>query len=143
MGLLDNLIGAVGANLGGATANPQAALIGQLGQLLAGSGGTGNLGGLVQAFEQGGLGHLMQSWVGGGANLPIDAGQLQNVLGSDRIAAMASAVGLSHGDTLAHLSALLPQVIDHLTPQGQMPEGGHVDLGSLSAFAGQLLGGTR
>jgi len=140
MGLLDNLLGAAGANLGGG-GNPQAALLQQLGGLLQSSGGAG---GLLQAFEQGGLGHVFQSWVGTGQNLPISADQLQSVLGSGQIAQLAESVGLSHADTLQHLSSLLPQVVDHLTPDGRLPSGGAgFDLGSLGALAGQLLGGNR
>jgi len=169
MGLLDSVIGALGQGAGGQQ-NPQSALIsaivsmiaqggggssggglgGMLGSALGGAtqgggaGGLGGLGGLVEQFARHGMGDIAKSWVGTGQNLPISAEQLQSVLGSGQVAQLAESVGLSHSDTLQQLSSLLPQVVDHLTPNGQLPAGGGgFDLGSLGALAGQLLGGNR
>lgn len=156
MGLLDSLIGALGQ--GGGGANPQAdllnAIVGMLGQGggqaagIGGSGagagtasaGLGGLAGLVEAFARNGLGHVAGSWVGTGQNLPVSADQLTQVLGSDRIGQMASQLGLNQGDLLGQLSHMLPQVVDKLTPQGQVPQG---DLASAlgGGELGNLLGG--
>ena len=42
---------------------------------LAGQLGNGGLNGLVAKFEKGGMGEIVQSWVGTGGNLPISADQ--------------------------------------------------------------------
>ena len=44
---------------------------------------------------------------------------------------------MDNGDLLGQLSQMLPQVVDKLTPQGQVPQG---DLGGL---LGGLMGGQR
>ena len=144
MGLLDSVMGSVmGAAQGGQAGGLGAdALMQVMGGLLGGggaapSGGAAGLLGLIQQFQHGGLGEVVQSWVGTGANLPISAEQLQSVLGNGQLGALAQQVGLSPADLAGHLSQVLPQVIDHLTPGGQVPQGG-VDLGQA---LGGLLGG--
>ena len=150
MGLLDSVLGSV---LGGRQAGGQGGGIGAdllmqvVGGLISGGGGggvAGGLGSLLQQFEKAGLGHVVQSWVGSGQNLPISADQLQQVLGGDQVSAMAQQAGVSHGDLMSQLSQLLPQVVDQLTPQGQMPAagggGGGADFGGmLSSVLGGLL----
>ena len=141
MGLLDSVIGAMGQTTGQGGGGGQAELlnlvVGMLGQ--GGAGGAGGLGGLVQQFEQGGLGHLVQSWIGNGQNLPISADQLRSVLGNDTVASMASKLGMDHGDLLGQLSQMLPQVVDKITPNGQLPQAG-TGAGGLGDLAGMLGG---
>lgn len=133
MGLLDSLVGALGQ---GSSGGGQAQLINLvLGMLTqngsGGAGGGGGLGAMVEQFQRGGLGDVMNSWVGTGQNLPISPGQLEQVLGGDTIAQIARQMGLSNGDAAGQLSSLLPEVIDKLTPQGRVPEGGLGDIGDL------------
>lgn len=133
MGLLDSLVGALGQ---GPSGGGQAQLINLvLGMLTqngsGGAGGGGGLGAMVEQFQRGGLGDVMNSWVGTGQNLPISPGQLEQVLGGDTIAQIARQMGLSNGDAAGQLSSLLPEVIDKLTPQGRVPEGGLGDIGDL------------
>jgi uncharacterized protein YidB (DUF937 family) len=52
--------------------------------------GPGGLAGLVQQFHGAGLGQIVQSWVGTGPNQPINAQQIQQALGSDRVKQMAA-----------------------------------------------------
>jgi uncharacterized protein YidB (DUF937 family) len=93
--------------------------------------GLGGLGDLMAAFEKNGMGNLMQSWIGTGPNLPLAPEQLQQALGGDVLGGLASQAGLSAADASAGLAELLPQLIDRLTPQGQLPGGGLGDLGSI------------
>jgi uncharacterized protein YidB (DUF937 family) len=83
--------------------------------------GPGGLSGLVQQFEKNGLGSIVQSWVGSGANQPINAQQIQQALGSDRVKQIAARVGLDPNVVSQKLSAVLPQIVNHLTPNGQVP----------------------
>jgi uncharacterized protein YidB (DUF937 family) len=97
---------------------------------------TGGLSGLVQAFEQNGLGNVIGSWIGTGQNLPISGEQLQAVLGNAQLQALAQKFGISPQDITSHLSQLLPQVVDKVTPTGAVPEGDALQsaLGSLSSL---------
>lgn len=129
MGLLDSVIGALSGSAGGSGGNTDL-LHAALGMLSNDAPG-GGLPGLIQKFEQGGLAEVIGSWVGTGANLPISAEQLQSVLGSDAVNALAGKLGLSGADVSQQLAQILPKVVDQLTPQGQVPDGGVGDLGSL------------
>ena len=133
MGLLDTVIGAL-AGGGGAqqqgAGGTQGALLNVVIGMLANSqngqqgGMGGGLGDLISKFNQGGMGDVMGSWIGHGQNAPISGDQLSNVLGSDAIGQIAAQLGLSHGDAAGQLSQILPQVVDRLTPRGQVPDGG-------------------
>jgi uncharacterized protein YidB (DUF937 family) len=131
MSILSTLAGAVegapNANPGGTTtANPGAAATAGLvvSQIIAMiQNRPGGLGGLLQAFQQGGLGHVFQSWIGTGQNQPVSPDQLHNTLGSDWISRITQATGLPQAQVEQHLSTLLPQIVDHLTPSGQLPQG--------------------
>ena len=81
----------------------------------------GALGGLVSHMQANGAGNVANSWVGTGANLPINGAQLSQVLGPDLVNKISASTGLSPDQLVSQLSAILPQLVDHLTPQGQMP----------------------
>jgi uncharacterized protein YidB (DUF937 family) len=148
MGLLDSVMGAVGgalANqvgqaLGGGAAGGSAKMVEGLIAALAGGGGQGGgalgglggLAGLVQQLQQGGLGEQVGSWISTGQNLPVSPEQLQDALGGNALGQLASSIGLDAGQAAGPLAQMLPQVIDALTPHGQMPAGdANLDLGSL------------
>ena len=152
MGLLDSVIGALGQSHAGAagasTSGGQADLIGSIvsmlgqgdGQSAQGGqggalGGIGGLIGLVARMQQSGLGDVAKSWVGSGDNLPVSPDQLGGVLGHDTVTSMAGQLGMNHGDLLSQLSQMLPQVVDKLTAQGQIPQG------DVAGMLGGLLGG--
>jgi uncharacterized protein YidB (DUF937 family) len=165
MGLLDSVLGAALGQGGGGASNPQAALISAIvGMLAKGGGGGGGLGdvlgsalgggggagaggagagfgglaGLVEQFSRAGMGDIAKSWVGTGQNLPISPDQLGQVFGRDTLSQMSNQLGMSHGDLLGQLSQMLPQVVDRLTPQGQIPQG---DIHGMGDQLGGLLGG--
>ena len=100
-------------------------LKGGLGGLLAGGAAgsilSGGLGDLLKQLQKGGQGEVANSWVGKGENKPIAPGDLANALGADQIDAVASQAGLSRDELLKGLSQYLPNVIDHLTPDGKLP----------------------
>lgn len=90
---------------------------------------TGGLEGLIQAFEQRGLGEVISSWVGNGENMAITPQQVHEVLGSNVIQQLAEKANLSPDETKLKLSELLPTLIDKITPEGNIPEGGWLDKG--------------
>jgi uncharacterized protein YidB (DUF937 family) len=124
MGLLDGLLGRA---LGGTTsdtgmgANPlmQIAL-----QLLQQNGGVS---GVLDKFRQAGYADHADSWQSTGQNLPISGSVLQEVLGSGTIGQIAQQLGVSHGEAAGGLAQVLPQIVDKLTPSGEVPES-HNDL---------------
>ena len=140
MGLLDSVLGAVagggGQNGGqGALLNAVIGMLANQGGQGAAPGGVGGLGDLIGRFQQGGLGDVISSWISHGQNLPISADQISQVLGHDTLGQLAQQTGLSHGDLAGQLSQMLPQIVDQLTPHGQVPQGG---LGSVTDLLGML-----
>lgn len=137
MGLLDAVLGGV-LGSGGQASRPAGGndmLMQIVAALLAnkggGAGGLGGLAGLAEQFQRGGLGDVMGSWIGTGANQPISPDQLGGVLGSDLVGELMKHTGMGQGDLLGQLAQILPQAVDHATPEGRIPEGGLGDLGSL------------
>jgi uncharacterized protein YidB (DUF937 family) len=82
---------------------------------------SGGITGLIQKFNEKGLGDHMSSWISTGENLPISADQIKDALGSDKIKELASKFNLGEHDTSKSLADLLPQLIDRLTPDGSVP----------------------
>lgn len=144
MGLFDSLAkNALGGMLGGAKQDPAAMLSG----LLHDAGG---LQGLMGKFQSAGFGEHFSSWVGAGANQAIHADQMQSAVGADVIQGLASKLGMNAGTVLPLLAQFLPQVIDKLTPQGQIhdnnPSGSQIQsvlTSVISSGLGGLFGGGR
>jgi len=133
MGLFDDIVGGLAAK-----DSQHAALYDEVGKLVNQSGGVS---GLAQQFEQKGLGGVMSSWISNGPNPPISGEQVLQVLGHDKIVAMAAKAGVSEQEVTDGISKLLPVVVDHLTPNGTVP--GHsvpeVD-SALGALKSKLFG---
>jgi len=144
LGSLDALLGGAGGGHGAAPGQGGGGgLADVLGGLLADDGQAGGLGGLASKFDQAGLGDVMGSWVGNGENRQISSDQLQGALGSDAISGMASRLGINAQTLLPLLAAVLPALINHLTPQGRMPDRGLGNQQDLMSMLGGLLGGRR
>ena len=131
MGLLDSVVGALGgaAGLGGAGgAQPDMMKI-----VMALVQQAGGIEGLMAKLQQGGLAEAAASWVSTGPNQAVSPAQLEGALGGDLMGALAGQLGTGSGDLAGQLSKMLPQVIDQLSPNGQLPKigGGGQDLGAL------------
>lgn len=122
MGLMDQLGQAVGGMMGGQ--GGQNPLLQALTSLLGQQSSIGGLTGLVQAFQKNGLGEIVNSWVSTGANLPVTPHQIEQGLGSGMLTQLASQAGLSSDATKTQLAGLLPNLVDKLTPNGQIEAGG-------------------
>jgi uncharacterized protein YidB (DUF937 family) len=116
-----SLLDLAGQMLGGQGGGSQNALGAVLSMVNSHPGG---LPGLISAFEQGGMGGAVSSWVQPGTpNQPVSGNQVQSVLGSSQIQEVASKLGLPPEAASAVIAQVLPGIIDHLTPGGQVPSG--------------------
>jgi len=130
MGLLDGLLGQVmGGMMGGAqTPTGTQPPIGTQGQnpLLAIAlqvlQQNGGLQGVLSKLQQAGYGAQAQSWIGTGQNMPIDPAALSQVFGHGQLGQIAQQLGISNEDASSGLAHMLPQVMDQMTPQGQIPD---------------------
>ncbi len=84
----------------------------------------GGISGLQRMFQEKGLGGIVSSWISTGQNLPISADQLQSVLHSDALQQIAQKHGIDTSQLTSVMSSLLPNIVDKLTPNGQVPDHG-------------------
>ncbi len=80
----------------------------------------GGLSGLAEKLKNSGLADQVSSWIGTGANQPVDAGQISNALGSDTIGQIAGKLGVSHEEAAEKLSTHLPEIVNQMTPNGKI-----------------------
>ena len=88
---------------------------------LVGSGGSG-LPGLLERLRGGGLGEVVETWIGTGDNMPVSSRGLTAALGADQISAMAAKAGLPDDAMASGLAEVLPGIVDKLTPEGFVPD---------------------
>jgi uncharacterized protein YidB (DUF937 family) len=84
-------------------------------------GGPLALGGLLKKFHDRGMSKQATSWVAKGPNDTISPQQVEDALGADMVAKLAEDSGMNADEVKAQLSKTLPGVVDHLTPNGEMP----------------------
>jgi uncharacterized protein YidB (DUF937 family) len=139
MGLLDDLMSAAGASDAptgsGGTFDAQHEAMAKAVMAMVGQQGPGGLEALAQGFQQGGIGDLMSSWIGGGPNLPATPSHIEQGMGGNMLNELAAKVGVSPQMASTLLAVVLPLVINRLTPQGRIPA--QNDLGGM---LGSLLG---
>jgi uncharacterized protein YidB (DUF937 family) len=108
MGLLDGMLGGIVG----------AGMVSVVNNILDQHGG---LQGVINQFEQKGLGATVQSWVGTGPNQAITPDQVHQVLGPDLLQQLSAKSGLSVQDLASKLATVLPQAVDKMTPDGKVP----------------------
>ena len=111
----------VGSGAGGGLAD----VLGQvLGGAAGGRGAAGGLGGLLEQLQQAGFSEQADSWVSRGANKPIPPDAMTQIFGRDGIEQISQQAGISEDEASRGLSELLPEVVDRVTPDGDVPDGG-------------------
>jgi uncharacterized protein YidB (DUF937 family) len=120
MSLFDTIGSLLGQSGGESNASVPHALLGALADR------EGGLGSLVQQFENAGLGNTISSWIGGGENQPIAPEDVHNVLGADLLQQIAAKTGLPVEQLLPQIAQHLPQLVDHITPNGEVPSGSNL-----------------
>ena len=130
--------GALGSLLGGAagggSASPLTALIPVVTGMLAGGG----LGKIMSGMQSAGLEDKAKSWIASGENRALSADEVKQVVDPAHIAEVAQKAGVSHDEAAALIAKVLPAVVDHVTPDGQVPDQAALSqrLGALQAAAG-------
>jgi uncharacterized protein YidB (DUF937 family) len=127
MGLLDQITGLFG---GGSETTPTSGPLAIVQMLASQEGG---LAGVLQKFQSAGLGGVVQSWLGDGENAPISADIVHQVLGSDLVQQLAAKLGIPADQASSLVAEHLPQVVDGLTPNGEVPPHTGNDLLALGA----------
>ena len=61
-----------------------------------------------------------KSWLGDGANEPISASQVQDAMGSHKIAAFGKTLGMDRDEASEKLAKILPELIDKSSQRGYL-----------------------
>jgi len=130
--MLDQILGQLGGGLGTGNTGAQSESLWNLASNVV-TNHPGGLGGLLAQFQSAGLGQQADSWVSTGQNMPLSSDQLSSALGSGNIAALAQKCGINPQLASAGLAALIPLVVDRLTPHGRVEQthAGGMDLGAM------------
>jgi uncharacterized protein YidB (DUF937 family) len=139
---MSGLLGILGGLLSSNSQEGAAGAAGSAGNLLSSVlASSGGVSGLVQKFEQAGLGETVSSWVGSGGNLPVSVQQVLQVIPQDKIEALAEQHGIPAGVATQLLAQLLPHAVDAATPAGQVPPAGTTPPVDFASLVGRVLGG--
>ena len=128
-GMLGGLLG------GGASGSPGTAAKGMnmtavaaaLGPLLAKLLKSGGLSKMVHGAQASGLSAQADSWVGTGANAPVSAQEVRSVVGDDTVTELAQNAGITDDEAADVLAHVVPQVVNGLTPDGNLPADDDLD----------------
>jgi uncharacterized protein YidB (DUF937 family) len=138
---LSRMLGTLGDT--GSTGSLDPEKLGDLARAVQDEGGLDDLVGKLQGA---GMGGTVDSWVGSGPNESIDPQRLGAALGEDEVQRLSARSGLDIASLLPLLAAFLPQIINMLTPNGQVPDGGldqaaQQEMPDIAGMLGGLLGG--
>ncbi len=129
MGLLDNLGGILGGQ--GGNADHVKAILAWVEQ-------QGGISALVEKFQSQGLGSIVESWISSGNNQPISGQQVENVFSVESITSLASSLGINTESASQLLATYLPKLVDGLSPNGEIPQGGSLVSAGLDVLKGKL-----
>jgi uncharacterized protein YidB (DUF937 family) len=116
MGLMDTLTGLLKSS------GVQDKLINSVQGMI--SDGSISLDKFKQRADQAGLGDIFDSWVSKGENKPITADQVKQAADPQNLQRLADESGVSVDEAAEQLSKALPDVVDHMTPDGVLPSAG-------------------
>ena len=94
-------------------------ITGALSSIFGGNGEEGglDLSSIVSNLSNGNLGETISSWIGNGENAPIDAEQVTELLGSDKVEEFANELGVNVDSAKQALSDVLPNLVDKVTSE--------------------------
>lgn len=91
-----------------------------LGQIFGG-GSAQRLPDVVKQFEEKGMRDQVDSWVRPGPNKPVERRQIEDAFGTRELEELARRRGVDREQLAEVLAKYIPQIIDELTPGGQLP----------------------
>ena len=87
----------------------------------------GGLQKILSRLQAQGKGEQAQSWVGTGANEPVDAAAVREAMDDDELDQIAQQLGISQDEAAEAVAQVLPDVVDKVTPGGSLPDDTELD----------------
>ena len=81
----------------------------------------GGMGAVLEKFRQKGMDRQAQSWMSTGDNQPIDGPSVEHVVGQEELQQMAQRLGVPQEQVVQALAQIMPEMVDKMTPEGQLP----------------------
>ena len=121
--LLGGLLGGGQAGGGGTKGGgmDMGALVGALAPVVIGMIKSGGLQKIVSGFQEQGMAGKVDSWVSTGGNEPVSGSEMRVGLGDDEVRRFAHQAGIPEDEAADVLAAVVPQVVNGLTPDGRVP----------------------
>ena len=117
-GILGGGAGGRSAGGGGLGGNP---LLRMLLPLVASMLANGGLKKVLSGLQQKGKAAEADSWVARGENRPVAGPDIRDAVGDDEITSIADKLGISKDEAATAVAAVLPDVVDQVTPSGELP----------------------
>lgn len=89
---------------------------------LIGDPQNGGFTGFLDRFREAGMEKEVDSWISGEDNAPISETDVENAVGTDTISTIAAETGIPRETASAGLAAMIPQVVDKLSPDAVVPD---------------------
>ena len=106
-----------GAGRGNDPNNPQDSLLDQVSKGVSGTA----LGDILDRFRSAGSGSKVDSWVKQGPNEPIEPQEVESAIDEETLSSLSQQTGLSREELIARITQALPEAVDKMTPDGQLP----------------------
>jgi uncharacterized protein YidB (DUF937 family) len=81
----------------------------------------GGVGAVLDRFRQKGMGPKADSWVSTGANQALRAEEADEVVGGEELSRMAHQLGIPEQEVAAGFAEIVPELVNQLSPEGQVP----------------------
>lgn len=81
----------------------------------------GGMSGALEKLKKSSIGEQVQSWIGKGENKPVNAEQMTQAIGKERMEQIAQQTGTTPEQAAQMMADKLPGMVDKMTPDGQMP----------------------
>lgn len=82
----------------------------------------GGIGAVLDRFKQKGYERQANSWLQPGPNEPLTEAAVDDVVGMDELSRLSQQLGMDRQEVAGGMAQILPQVADHLTPDGEIPD---------------------
>jgi uncharacterized protein YidB (DUF937 family) len=81
----------------------------------------GGLGAVLQRFRQNGYGPQANSWMSTGPNDPIAPDAVDEVIGHEELSRLSQQLGVSDREVASGFAEIMPEMVNQLTPDGELP----------------------
>ncbi len=99
----------------------------------------GGIGGVLEKFQSKGYSQQAASWVSNGSNEELQPHAVSELMGTEELSRLSQQLGVSQEEVSSGMAQILPEMMNHLTPQGDVPADGDEVLNRGTSMLEQLM----